>query len=89
MTGCLSLLKDPNNKEFKDQIYYQVAELIMADKNIDAAIKYYKLSVRYSLKNQNQKGLSYLRLAEIDFKNKADYVSAKKYYDSTLTSFRR
>ncbi len=80
----LSLLKDPNNKEFKDQIYYQVAELQMADKDINGAIKNFKLSVRYSLKNQNQKGLAYLRLAEISFKNKSDYITAKKYYDSTL-----
>lgn len=82
----LSLLKDPNNKEFKDQIYYQVAEIKMADKDIDNAIKNYKLSVSNSIKNQNQKGLSYLRLAQINFKNKGDYLSAKKYYDSTLTS---
>lgn len=78
------LLKDPNNNEFKDQIYFQVAELYMVDKDIENAVKNYKLSIRYSLKNQNQKGLSYLRLAEINFKIKADYLTAKKYYDSTL-----
>jgi len=82
----LALLKEPNNKEFKDQIYFQVAELKMIDKDIDGAIKNYKLSIRSSIRNQSQKGLSYLRLAEIYFKNKADYLSAKKYYDSTLTS---
>ncbi|MCR8558670.1 tetratricopeptide repeat protein [Mucilaginibacter sp. BJC16-A38] len=82
----MTLLKEPNNKEFKDQIYYQVAQLEMSGKNIDGAIKNYKLSVRTSVKNQNQKGLSYLRLAEIYFKNKADYLSAKKYYDSTVTT---
>lgn len=82
----LALLKEPNNKEFKDQIYYQVAELQMKDKKVDEAIKNYKLSVRNSIKNQNQKGLSYLRLATTYFKNKADYVTAKKYYDSTLMS---
>jgi tetratricopeptide (TPR) repeat protein len=82
----LALLKEPNNADFKDQIYYQVAELQMADKNIDGAIKNYKTSVRSSVKNQSQKGLSYLRLAGIYFKIKADYLSAKKYYDSTLTS---
>jgi tetratricopeptide (TPR) repeat protein len=38
------------------------------------------------VKNQTQKGLSYLRLAEIYFKIKADYLKSKKYYDSTLTS---
>jgi len=80
------LLRNPNNNDFKDQIYYQMAQLQMADKDIEGAIKNYKLSVRYSVKNQNQKGLSYLRLAEINFKNKGDYLNAKKYYDSTLTS---
>ena len=79
-------MKDPNNKEFQDQIYYQVAEIKRADKDYDGAIKYYKFSVRYSLRNQNQKGLSYLRLAELYFKNKSDYLNAKKYYDSTLFS---
>ena len=82
----LSLLKDPNNKEFKDQIYYQVAELQMTDKSVDAAIKNYNLSIRNSQKNQNQKGLSYLRLAQINFNIKANYIQAKKYYDSTLNT---
>ncbi|HWZ02443.1 MAG TPA: hypothetical protein VNX40_02470 [Mucilaginibacter sp.] len=86
ITKLLALLKNPNNKEFKDQIYYQVAQLEMADKKVDDAIKYYNLSVRTSVKNQSQKGLSYLRLAEIYFKIKADYLKSKKYYDSTLTS---
>ncbi|TSJ38676.1 hypothetical protein FO440_19415 [Mucilaginibacter corticis] len=80
----LSLFKDENNVDFNDQIYYQVAEIYAANKDIDNALKYYKLSARSSLKNQNQKGLSYLRIADIDFSTKADYVNAKKYYDSTL-----
>lgn len=82
----LSLLKNPNNKEFKDQIYFQVAELKYTTKQIDTAIKYYGLSAHNSFKNQSQKGLSYLKIAEIYFKNKADYLKAKAYYDSTLTT---
>ena len=81
-----ALIKNDNNKDFIDQIYYQIAELYFANKDIDNAIKNYRLSVRFSRKNQNQKGLSYLRLADINFKNKADYFGAKKYYDSTLFS---
>ena len=81
-----SLLKNPNNKEFKDQIYYQIAQIYLGDKDINNAIKNYKLSIRSSIKNQNQKGLSYLRIADIDFSDRADYVNAKKYYDSTLTT---
>lgn len=80
----LSLLKDENNVDFNDQIYFQVAEIYAANKDIPNALKYYRLSARSSLKNQNQKGLSYLRIADIDFNMQADYVGAKKYYDSTL-----
>jgi hypothetical protein len=79
------LLRNQNNKEFTDQIYYQIAQQFYASGDIDNAIKNYKLSVRNSTINQSQKGLSYLRIADIDFKNKADYAGAKLYYDSTLT----
>jgi predicted negative regulator of RcsB-dependent stress response len=81
-----ALLKNQNNADFTDQIYYQIAQLQYADNNIDDAIKSYKQSANYSTRNQSQKGLSYLRLADIYFKNKADYTLAKNYYDSTLTA---
>jgi tetratricopeptide (TPR) repeat protein len=78
------LLRNENNKEFTDQIYYQIAQIYFTEGDINKAVENYQLSAKYSVKNQNQKGLSYLRLADINFKNKADYVNAKKYYDSTL-----
>jgi len=81
-----SLIKNENNKDFIDQVYYQVAQLYYTDKDLNNAIKNYHLSINYSRKNQNQKGLSYLRLADIYFKDRGDYVAAKKYYDSTLFS---
>lgn len=79
-----ALLGNPNNKEFTDQIYYQIGQQYNSQKDYDNAIANYKLSVRNSVKNQNQKSLSYLRIADIEFSNKADYVRAKKYYDSTV-----
>lgn len=82
----LSLLRNQNNREFTDQIYYQIGEIYLANNDIDNAIKNYNLALRARSNNQNQRGLAYLRLADINFKNKADYVSAKKYYDSTLTN---
>lgn len=81
-----SLLRNENNEEFKDQIYYQLGELAISNNETDEAVKNYVLSVKSSLRNQNQKGLSYLRLADISFKNKGNYVAARKYYDSTLIS---
>ncbi len=79
-----TLLKDDKNVDFTDQIYFQIGETALAQHQIDAAIANYKLSVKNSTKNQKQKGLSYLRLADINFKYKTDYIQAKKYYDSTL-----
>ena len=86
ISGLLALLKEPNNNDFKDQIYYQIGEIYFNDNDINNAIKYYNLALANGFKNQNQRGLAYLRIADIDFKNKADYVNAKKYYDSTLTA---
>lgn len=81
-----ALLKNSDNTDFFDQVYYQIAEQQFKAGEIDNALKSYKKSVRVSTKNQNQKGLSYLRIADINFKNKADYASAKLYYDSTLNN---
>ncbi len=80
----LKLLKDNNNVDFKDQIYYQVAEVYRAGRDLPTAIKYYNLSIQNSTKNRTQKGLSYLSIADLKFKTEADYVTAKKYYDSVL-----
>jgi len=79
-----TLLKDDKNSDFIDQIYFQIGETALAQHQIDQAVSNYKLSVKNSTKNQKQKGLSYLRLADINFKYKSDYIQAKKYYDSTL-----
>lgn len=79
-----ALLRNENNKEFTDQIYFQIGELYLAQNDINNAVKNYRLSLKYSGKNQAQKGLTYLRLADIDFKNLGDYVAARKMYDSTL-----
>lgn len=79
-----ALLKSDINKDFIDQIYFQIGELYLADGKLDDAVKNYRLSINNSKKNQGQKGLDYLRLADISFKNKGDYTGAKKLYDSTL-----
>ena len=77
------MLKDPKNEEYKDQIYYALAEMEMNDGNKELAIQYYHQSVFYSIKNDRQKGISYLRLADIHFEDK-DYLAAQKYYDSCV-----
>lgn len=80
-----ALIKDDKNKDFIDQIYYRLGDIYLEQGQKEKAIEQYNLALRLNTKNQNQKGLTYLRLAELYFKD-ADYVNAKAYYDSTLTS---
>ena len=80
-----SLLKDDKNRDFLDQIYYEIANSYAEETNIEKAIENYNLSVRQESRNQNQKGLTYLKLADIYVKQ-SDFIKAKNYYDSTLTS---
>lgn len=82
----LKLLKDNNNADFHDQIYYQVAQIYRTAYDLPKALQYYNLSIKSSTKNSTQKGLSYLSIADIKFKNEADYITAKSYYDSVLTN---
>lgn len=77
------MLKDAKNLEYKDQIYYALAEMDMKDGDIDEAIKNYGYSAFFSVKNDRQKGVSYLKLGDIHFDRK-DYLSAQKYYDSCI-----
>lgn len=80
-----SLLKDDKNKDFIDQIYFQIANSYADERDLDNAIKNYNLSVKNSTKNLTQKGLSYKKLAEIYF-DQSDFIRSKAYYDSTLAA---
>jgi tetratricopeptide (TPR) repeat protein len=80
-----AMLKDDKNKDFKDQIFFQIADSYADANNIGKAIENYNNAISKSSKNVTQKGLAYLKLAEIYFKQ-ADYVKSKAYYDSTLVA---
>jgi len=80
-----ALLKDSKNSDFHDQIYFQIANSFAEEGNIEAAIENYNNAISKSTKNVIQKGLAYLKLAEIYFKE-SDYIKSKAYYDSTLVT---
>ena len=77
------MLGDEKNIEYKDVIYFSLAEISIREKLIDEAINYYKKSVSKSQKNNSQKALSSFRLAEIYYKNKK-YRPAQSYFDTTI-----
>lgn len=78
------MLADPKNTEFKDQIYYTLAQLDQRSNNKTGAMNYYKQSVAYSVGNNKQKALSYLAIGDMYFAD-TDYKLAQAYYDSTMT----
>ena len=78
------LAKDGKYKEYWDQVYYELALISITENNLTEARKFLHKSVDNSISNDDQKALSYLTLAELDYDGE-DYVSAKFFYDSTLT----
>ncbi|MCB0594859.1 MAG: tetratricopeptide repeat protein [Lewinellaceae bacterium] len=77
------LLKDPKNADYKDQIYFALAQIALKNGERDEAITNLELSLLHSRQNQAQRAESYLTLADLYYEAE-DYVPAKNYYDSTL-----
>ena len=77
------MLKDDKNKDYRDQIYFALANISLKDEDTSSGMDYLKKSVAVSKLNFYQKALSSLDLADILFAHK-DYKPAQAYYDSTL-----
>ncbi|MBV6443537.1 MAG: hypothetical protein EPGJADBJ_05308 [Saprospiraceae bacterium] len=77
------LNKDEKNLEYRDQIYFVMAEIALQDGQRKEAITYLRKSLDYNQKNTAQRAESYLKLAELYFEDEV-FVQAKLYYDSTL-----
>ncbi|TDI66711.1 MAG: methyltransferase [Bacteroidetes bacterium] len=80
----VKILKDRKNKEFRDKIYYEMAEFEMKQGELDPAIKYYESSIAANVGNKRQKAYSYLKLGLINYDTLKDFSKAKAYYDSTM-----
>jgi tetratricopeptide (TPR) repeat protein len=77
------MLRDSKNKEFRDQIYYALGNLLKKEGKEKEALDYFKKSAAAGTSNMNQRAKSYLALAEYYY-NKSDYMNSGKYYDSTM-----
>jgi len=78
------MAKEEKNSEYRDQIYYVMAEIAIKEKMAKEAIAYLRKSLEFSNGNSAQRAESYLKLADLYFDTE-DFVHAKHYYDSTLT----
>ena len=79
------MARDDKNIEYLDRIYYALAGIAINESEYDEAISLLKKSVASSTSNTKQKGLSYLKLADLYF-DKPEYETSKLFYDSTLTA---
>jgi tetratricopeptide (TPR) repeat protein len=77
------MLRDPKNRDFRDQIYYALAGLSMKEGNEAEALDFYRKSAAASTANQNQRGRSYLSLADYYY-DRSDYKNAGLYLDSAV-----
>lgn len=75
------MLRDDKNLDFKDQIYFTLAQIAENEGDITNAISYYTQAAFYSTTNAQQKGMAYEHLGDIYF-SKKEYVASQKYYDS-------
>lgn len=85
MATLRTMLKDDKNIDYFDQIYYELGNLELADKNESQAIVEYSNSLRSKSNDPNIRSMTYLALADLYFK-KQDYSNAQVYYDSSARS---
>jgi hypothetical protein len=78
------MLIDAKNAEYKDQIYYALAQIELQNNNETKVFQYLTASAFYSTSNRRQKAMAYEQMGDIRFKKKS-YIPAQKYYDSCST----
>lgn len=78
------MLKDRENRPFLDVLNHQMALFYDKQNNSKEAIGYYNKSIKKRSNDTYLLASNYRNLADIYF-NKAKYVTAGKYFDSTLT----
>ncbi|MDX5419474.1 MAG: tetratricopeptide repeat protein [Hymenobacteraceae bacterium] len=78
------LLKDDKNEEYRDKIYYEMAQFELRQQNHDKALELLQQSLRTPGALANQKAYSYVSAGEIYFDNLHKYNLAEAYYDSAV-----
>ena len=83
------LLKNLNNKDYRDKIYYEMARLNYREKNYPEALKLLRQSVKATTTNRFQKSYAYLLAGRIYYENLHKYPLAAAYYDSTVQNLNK
>ncbi|MBN1340909.1 MAG: tetratricopeptide repeat protein, partial [Bacteroidales bacterium] len=79
----VKMLKEDKNKDFRDQIYFALADIAFKNSNDTLAIDYLRLSVASGLTNNYQKSKSSLMLGDLFFERQ-EYELSQAYYDTAM-----
>lgn len=77
----IKMTRQGKNFEYRDQIYYALAEIDLRKDDRENALKNFDRSIFYSVSNNRQKARTYERLADLNYTDR-NYVQAQRYYDS-------
>ena len=80
----MKMLRDDKNLNYRDQIYYALADIEIEEQHRPEAIDYLNLSLEVNVNNEKQRSKSHLRLADLYF-DQRQYENAQVAYDSTLS----
>ncbi|WP_460925849.1 type IX secretion system periplasmic lipoprotein PorW/SprE [Pontibacter brevis] len=78
------MLKDDKNLEYRDRIYYEMAQFELRQQNYDKALALLQQSLKTKGNQSNQKAYSYLSAGVIYFDKLQKYELAAAYYDSAV-----
>ena len=84
ITEINKMLKDDKNNDYKDQIYFALAEIAIKEEDKEQAIDHLLNATANNTGNDQQQSIAHLTLAEIYF-NDAEYLSAQVHYDTAIT----
>ena len=77
----MKMLKDDNNIEYFDQIYYALAEISFKENQKNLGIEQLQKSINLSLNDPQQKIKSMRRMGDL-FYDDSEYINSFLYYDS-------
>ncbi|MBR4042315.1 MAG: tetratricopeptide repeat protein [Bacteroidaceae bacterium] len=75
--------KDPNNKDFLDQVHYAMGNIYLAQKDTVNAIAQYEKGTELSTRNGIEKGILLLQLGQI-YWDRTKYVDAQRCYSEAI-----
>ncbi len=86
LNSLLKLAKREKYLQHRDIIYYAAAQVELQLGDTVAAAQMLKKSIGSSLENEQQKSLSFLMLADINYDNE-NWIDAHRFYDSTQAAY--